>query len=232
MIFETFQIYHIYNQGNNRQRIYYSRENYLFFIRKIRTHILPFADILAWCLMPNHFHLMVEVRVAEMESPFSTTSEGFTPSETLTSPETLTGPDASSETIISREGESIRKPATMVTLNQSIGILLRSYTRAINIQEKRTGSLFRKNTKAICVNEINGIISDWYSSFGVTIMKVYVPEYQYPQVCFNYIHSNPVKAGLVAKAEDWAFSSCIDLVGIRDGTLVNRERVDKLGLIY
>lgn len=120
----------------------------------------------------------------------------------------------------------------MVTLNQSIGILLRSYTRAINIQEKRTGSLFRKNTKAICVNEINGIISDWYSSFGVTIMKVYVPEYQYPQVCFNYIHSNPVKAGLVAKAEDWAFSSCIDLVGIRDGTLVNRERVDKLGLIY
>ncbi len=28
---------------------------------KIRTHILPYADILAWCLMPNHFHLMILV---------------------------------------------------------------------------------------------------------------------------------------------------------------------------
>ena len=220
MYFEAGGIYHIYNQGNNRQRIYYSRENYLFFIRKLRTHILPFADILAWCLMPNHFHLMVEVRVAEMENPFAR-REGFTWSETLSNP-----------TLSNLEGESIRTPTTMVTLNHSIGILLRSYTRAINIQEKRTGSLFRKKTKAICVNEINGITSDWHSSFGVTFMKVYIPEYQYPQVCFNYIHSNPVKAGLVAKAEDWEFSSCIDLVGMRDGTLVNRERVEKLGLIY
>ena len=225
MYFEAGGIYHIYNQGNNRQRIYYSRENYLFFIRKLRTHILPFADILAWCLMPNHFHLMVEVRVAEMENPFAR-REGFTWSETLSNP-TLSNP-----TLVKLEGESIRTPTTMVTLNHSIGILLRSYTRAINIQEKRTGSLFRKKTKAICVNEINGITSDWHSSFGVTFMKVYIPEYQYPQVCFNYIHSNPVKAGLVAKAEDWEFSSCIDLVGMRDGTLVNRERVEKLGLIY
>ena len=230
MYFEAGGIYHIYNQGNNRQRIYYSRENYLFFIRKIRTHILPFADILAWCLMPNHFHLMVEVRVAEMESPFSI-SEGFARREGFTPGETLSCPTLSSPTLVNRESESIRKPATMVTLNHSIGILLRSYTRAINIQEKRTGSLFRKKTKAICVNEINGIASDWHTSFGVTFMKVYIPEYQYPQVCFNYIHSNPVKAGLVAKAEDWEFSSCIDLVGMRDGTLVNRERVDKLGLI-
>ena len=62
MYFESGGIYHIYNQGNNRQVIFYNRKNYLFFLRKIRTHILPFADILAWCLMPNHFHLMVEVK--------------------------------------------------------------------------------------------------------------------------------------------------------------------------
>ncbi len=62
MYFESTCIYHIYNQGNNWQAIFFNRENYLFFIRKIRIHILPFADILAWCLMPNHFHLMVEVK--------------------------------------------------------------------------------------------------------------------------------------------------------------------------
>ena len=62
-------------------------------------------------------------------------------------------------------------------------------------------------------------------------MKVDIPEYQYPQVCFNYIHQNPVKARLVAKAEDWEFSSYVDLAGIRAGNFVNRERVEKLGLI-
>lgn len=66
MIFEPYQIYHIYNQGNNKQKIYYSDENYIFFLRKIKKHILPFADILAWCLMPNHFHLMVYVHTIEI----------------------------------------------------------------------------------------------------------------------------------------------------------------------
>ncbi|MFV0590579.1 MAG: transposase [Draconibacterium sp.] len=61
MQFEKDHIFHIYNQGNNRQKLFFERENYLFFLRKIKTYILPYADILAWCLMPNHFHLMVLV---------------------------------------------------------------------------------------------------------------------------------------------------------------------------
>ncbi|MFA5972881.1 MAG: hypothetical protein WC780_11060 [Lentimicrobiaceae bacterium] len=225
MYFESGGIYHIYNQGNNRQLVFYNHENYIYFLRKLRIHIMPFADVLAWCLMPNHFHLMVEVREVEIESFSPAFSEGFTQSETLTKPRgsiALSGPEIGSEPFI--------KPVK-TTFNHSIGVLLRSYTRAINIQENRTGSLFRKKTKAICLNEINGISSHWYTSFGVTFMKVDIPEYQYPQVCFNYIHHNPVKAGLVVKAEDWEFSSYIDLVGMRGGNFVNREKVEKLGLI-
>jgi putative transposase len=63
MYFESGGVYHIYNQGNNRQQVFYSRENYFYFLRKLRIHIMPFADVLAWCLMPNHFHLLVEVKV-------------------------------------------------------------------------------------------------------------------------------------------------------------------------
>jgi putative transposase len=208
MYFESGGIYHIYNQGNNRQLVFYNRENYIYFLRKLRIHIMPFADVLAWCLMPNHFHLMLEVREVEIESLSAAFSEGFTLSEALTN-----------------------QKAAKTDLNHSIGVLLRSYTRAINTQENRTGSLFRKKTKAICMNEIKGISSHWYTSFGVTFMKVDIPEYQYPQTCFNYIHQNPVKARLVARAEDWEFSSYRDLVGMRAGNLVNRKRVDELGLI-
>jgi putative transposase len=51
--------YHIYNRGNNRQLIFFKPENYIFFLNKIRKYILPHCDILCFCLMPNHFHLLL-----------------------------------------------------------------------------------------------------------------------------------------------------------------------------
>ena len=67
--------YHVYNRGNNRQRIFFERENYLFFLRRVRACLLgeqnsitrssssptnrQFCTIIAYCLMPNHFHLLV-----------------------------------------------------------------------------------------------------------------------------------------------------------------------------
>jgi putative transposase len=62
MDFKPNAIYHIYNQGNNRQQIFFSEENYLFFIKKMRTYLLPYGDLLCYCLMPNHFHWLFYVR--------------------------------------------------------------------------------------------------------------------------------------------------------------------------
>ena len=51
-------IYHILNRGNEKQNIFFERENYLFFLRRLRHYIAKFDVILiAYCLMPNHFHL-------------------------------------------------------------------------------------------------------------------------------------------------------------------------------
>ena len=65
-------LYHVFNQGNNHQKIFFKSENYLFFLDKVRKHILPYADILAWCLPdsyrePNHFHLMILVNEEEID---------------------------------------------------------------------------------------------------------------------------------------------------------------------
>ena len=59
MHFVKGHLYHVYNQGNNRETIFYSRENYLVFLRKTHLHIAPRCHILAWCLMPNHFHFLI-----------------------------------------------------------------------------------------------------------------------------------------------------------------------------
>ena len=53
------EYYHIYNRGNNQQPIFFNHGNYLFFIQKIRDQLLPVADIITYCLMPNHFHFII-----------------------------------------------------------------------------------------------------------------------------------------------------------------------------
>lgn len=61
MKFEENNIYHIYNRGNNRQPIFFDDENYLFFLKKLKKELTPYCKVLAYCLMPNHFHLMIWV---------------------------------------------------------------------------------------------------------------------------------------------------------------------------
>ncbi len=57
MHFEENFTYHVYNRSN--QTVFKTRDNYLYFLRKFRNYILPFSDVIAWCLMPNHFHFML-----------------------------------------------------------------------------------------------------------------------------------------------------------------------------
>ena len=198
MEFEKGHLYHIYNQGNNRQKLFFDRENYLFFIQKMRIHILPYADVLAWCLMPNHFHVLVYVNEVEI-------------SVELPKP-------------------SLRAKASVQTrtFNHSIGIMLRSYTNAVNKQKKWSGALFRRKTKAECLDCFKGITPTFYNRDGITHIKISDPEKDYPQVCFDYIHSNPTKAKLVGKDEDWEFSSAQDFTGLRNGTLVNKVKAYKI----
>ena len=55
--------YHIYNRGVNRQAIFFGERNYRFFIQRLRAYFSPeHADIVAYCLMPTHYHLLVQVR--------------------------------------------------------------------------------------------------------------------------------------------------------------------------
>ena len=211
MHFEQGHIYHIFNQGNNRQKIFFDKENYLYFLKKVHGHIKPFADILAWCLMPNHFHIMVFIR--------DTTRQTTLEEET----------DTTRQTTLSRQ-TSLKDENVSKQFTKSIAIMLSSYTRAINKQQNSSGSLFRPKTKAICLTRIDKISKAWYVSHGVVNINFHVPEKQYPNVCFNYILFNPVKSGIVKRNEDWEYSSFLDTIGLRDGKLISKERIGELGL--
>ena len=57
-------IYHIYNRGINRQEIFYKEEDYVLFISKLRDYFKKdLASLTCYCLMPNHYHLLVTLFV-------------------------------------------------------------------------------------------------------------------------------------------------------------------------
>lgn len=52
--------YHIYNRGARRLSIFREPENYLFVLRRIKQYCREFRiSTIAYCLMPNHYHLLV-----------------------------------------------------------------------------------------------------------------------------------------------------------------------------
>jgi putative transposase len=144
MKFQPNNFYHVFNRGNNRQIIFPRGENYSFFLKKVEKEVCPYCNVIAYCLMPNHYHLLIH-----------SDKDGL--------------------------GSSIS--GKMQILERKLGTLQSSYTRAINNQEKKTGSLFQPKLKVIELDEMHSAI------------------------CFHYIHQNPVKAGLASSLEDWKFSS-------------------------
>lgn len=87
-----------------------------------------------------------------------------------------------------------------------IGILLSSYSQAINKQNKTTGSIFQQKTKAKILIEK---IGEKYENYLVN--------------CLHYLHRNPLHASLVNNLKDWPYSSYLDYAGLRNGTLCDKE---------
>lgn len=150
---EIDHVYHIYNRGVNKEDIFYSDRNYQFFIYQMYKYLSPRSDIVAYCLMPNHFHLLLKV-----------TSDDFT--------------------------------------KLSLQLFLMSYSKAINSEKNRVGSLFQGRYKS-----------------SVIVDDAYLLD------CFKYIHLNPVKALLVKSPELWPYSSYSDYFAPKIKTQIDNSLI-------
>jgi putative transposase len=78
----TFQpncYYHLYNRGNNCNLIFFEPENYLHFLRLVRRYLIEQTlDVLAYCLMPNHYHLLVRCKTNEVSEAMMRLSVAYT----------------------------------------------------------------------------------------------------------------------------------------------------------
>ncbi len=64
-ILEPGYTYHIYNRANGSEPLFVSNANYRFFLEKYNYYISPLVNTFCYCLMPNHFHFLVEVKSRE-----------------------------------------------------------------------------------------------------------------------------------------------------------------------
>ena len=60
--FEHGVIYHVFNRGNNLESIFKEPQNYNLFLNLVKKYLLKVADIYAYCLLDNHFHLLLRIK--------------------------------------------------------------------------------------------------------------------------------------------------------------------------
>lgn len=94
--------------------------------------------------------------------------------------------------------------------SKDLQIMLRSYTRAINKQKNRTGSLFQQNTK------IKKLIKD-------NLLQRNINDDNYPLTCFHSIHQNPLRAKVSEPLEDWEMSSFQETTELRENQFMKKK---------
>jgi putative transposase len=117
MFLEPNKFYHIYNHAIGDDNLFRNNQNYLYFLKRYAHFIHPIAKTYAYCLMPNHFHLLVKIRSEEDIS--------------LAFPKFKTLEKLEMDRFISKQFAN----------------LFSSYTQSFNKVFKRRGSLFIKNFK-------------------------------------------------------------------------------------
>ncbi len=213
-------LFHIYNQGNNRRIIFPRADNYYYFLWKMRSYLLPYGNLLAYCLMPNHYHWFF--KVARMEIPQKELQQNVLKMEM----QRLNGETDRTRRL--RQRINTLKNNKPVSLNKAIGILQRTYARAINKQQNWSGNLFRQNCKAKDARE---------NDLPQLCPPHKLAQASYAVQCIQYIHQNPVKAGLVSNPRDWPFSSATlyqhnqNFQILQDVAIPTQEEILQIGAI-
>lgn len=125
--------YHIYNRGNNREDIFVDDGNYRFFLQRYLQYIEPVVYTYAYCLLPNHFHFLVQIR---------TINDRASSSSKVNSENKLVITDES-------EFENNQKG---LDPSRQFSNLFNAYAKSFNKVQNRTGNLFEGRFKRVQVD--------------------------------------------------------------------------------
>ena len=124
-------IYHMFNRAVGNEKLFRQRDNYLYFLLKYAAHVNEVCDTYCYCLLPNHFHLLIRIKEeAQIAACFEKVKN-------KKPPQYCNG--AFNEFIIERFSN-----------------WLNGYTKAFNKMYERKGSLFIDYTKRVRIDKDEG----------------------------------------------------------------------------
>ena len=123
MLLQFNTYYHIFNHTNGDDNFFWEEKNNPFFLKKYHQHIIPLLETIAWCLMSNHFHLLVRIKSEEEIISSSSTISIFLKFRTL---------------------EKFEEEEKLKFFSKQFSNFSSSYTQAFNKVYNRWGSLFIK----------------------------------------------------------------------------------------
>ena len=148
-------VYHVLNRGNAKQTVFFNAGDYDAFLRTLRTAKKRYPlRLLAYCLMPNHFHLVVQ-------------------------------------------------PVYGRNLSNCMHMLLTSHARRHHNQRGTNGHVWQGRYKSFLIKEDSHLL-----------------------MVMRYVERNPVRAGLVANATDWPWSSHRESTGTKARHLLDDGPID------
>jgi len=126
--------YHIYNHAIGGENIFERDDDYLYFLKQTKKHLGPVCTILSFCLLPNHFHLAVQIKPEAEISEYLSLRLGS---------DKFGRRNAANEYFISDQ------------VSQHFGNLFNTYSKHYNFFKKRTGSLFKRAFRRIEITDMN-----------------------------------------------------------------------------
>ncbi len=150
--------YHVLNRGNARSEIFHKAEDYAAFLRAMHEASVRLPmPLLAYCLMPNHFHLVV-------------------------------------------------RPVGDGDISRWMQWLMTTHVRRYLKHYGHSGHIWQGRFKAFPMQHDDHL---------VTVVR--------------YVERNPLRAGLVARAEEWSWSSLGTTVGIENPPKIAFEEILRRG---
>jgi len=205
--FELNNYYHVYNRSIDRKPMFCNTGNYDFFMKRYDKYLSPVIDTYAFCLLGNHFHLLIKPKTPSQSQDLTTFGKLSNLPQPQPQPQNLTTFEK-----LSNLPQPQPHPQNLTTfgklsnltthdiVSHQFQMFFQSYAMAFNKQQFRIGTLFQTPFKRALVN-----------SNEYLIRLVY------------YIHANPQLHGLIPDFRDWRWSSYFEILDARPNNTIQLE---------
>lgn len=129
------KFYHIFNRTNNQEILFHSDEDRLEFLKKYKEYLSDYLDTYCYCLLGNHFHLMVRIKTLKEIVDFIS----FIPH----AKRTLVQSDFLATKDYLRQVDKL--------LVHQFSRFFTSYAMYFNLKHSRSGNLFHRRFKRVLV---------------------------------------------------------------------------------